>query len=94
MTRYNSLKESDCERLVSGSDDFTLFLWEPGESKKHVARMTGKVERMDGAMMLAFLIGHQQLVVQVCFSPDARLIASASFDKSVKLWEAKTGKSV
>ena len=36
--------------------------------------------------------GHQQLVVDVSFSPDARLIASASFDKSVKLWEAKTGK--
>ena len=27
--------------LVSGSDDFTMFLWKPGESKKPVARMTG-----------------------------------------------------
>ena len=30
------------ERLVSGSDDFTLFLWDPEESKKPLARMTGQ----------------------------------------------------
>ncbi|XP_068946040.1 notchless protein homolog 1 isoform X2 [Petaurus breviceps papuanus] len=64
------------ERLVSGSDDFTLFLWSPSEDKKPLQRM----------------LGHQALINQVLFSPDARIIASASFDKSVKLWEGKTGK--
>lgn len=29
------------ERLVSGSDDFTLFLWEPSVSKKPLSRLTG-----------------------------------------------------
>jgi len=29
------------EWLVSGSDDFTLFLWEPIISKKPLKRMTG-----------------------------------------------------
>ncbi len=29
------------ERLISGSDDFTLFLWEPFISKKPLKRMTG-----------------------------------------------------
>jgi WD40 repeat protein len=29
------------ERLVSGSDDFTLFLWEPSDNKKPLERMTG-----------------------------------------------------
>ncbi|XP_064391619.1 notchless protein homolog 1-like isoform X2 [Halichondria panicea] len=76
LARYNSLKGTEPERMVSGSDDFTLFLWQPGESKKHLARMTG----------------HQQLINEVCFSPNGRLIASASFDKSVKLWDGKTGK--
>ncbi|KYN17648.1 PREDICTED: notchless protein homolog 1 [Trachymyrmex cornetzi] len=63
------------EKLVSGSDDFTLFLWKPEKEKKPIARMTG----------------HQQLINDVKFSPDGRLIASASFDKSIKLWESNTG---
>ena len=37
------------------------------------------------------MIGHQQLVNDVKFSPDSRLIASASFDKSIKIWDGKTG---
>lgn len=63
---------------MSGSDDFTLFLWNPAEEKKPVARMTG----------------HQALVNEVLFSPDTRLLASASFDKSIKIWDGRTGKYV
>lgn len=76
LNRYKAAKESQPERLVSGSDDFTLFLWEPEKSKNSIARMTG----------------HQQLINDVSFSPDTRYIASASFDKSVKLWDGRTGK--
>ncbi|ESO97892.1 hypothetical protein LOTGIDRAFT_209088 [Lottia gigantea] len=76
QARYDAAKGSEPERLVSGSDDFTLFLWTPETEKKSVARMTG----------------HQQLINEVQFSPDTRLIASASFDKSVKLWEGRSGK--
>lgn len=54
LERYNKAKsEKGHERLVSGSDDYTLFLWEPYISKKPLARMTG----------------HQQLINQVAFSP-------------------------
>lgn len=78
LERYNAAKGSGPEKLVSGSDDFTLFLWEPEENKKPIARMTG----------------HQALINEVMFSPDGRLIASGSFDKSVKLWDGKTGKFI
>ena len=64
------------ERLVSGSDDFTLILWAPQADKTPLLRMTG----------------HQQMINHVCFSPDARFFASASFDKKVKVWDGKTGK--
>ncbi|XP_076245673.1 notchless protein homolog 1 isoform X1 [Calliopsis andreniformis] len=73
--QYESVGE---EILVSGSDDFTLFLWKPEREKKSIARMTG----------------HQQLINDVKFSPNGRIIASASFDKSIKLWESNTGKYI
>jgi ribosome assembly protein 4 len=66
------------ERLVSGSDDFTLFLWAPQDTKTPITRLTG----------------HQQMVSHVCFSPDARYMASASFDKKAKIWDGKTGKFI
>lgn len=68
--------ETTSERIVTGSDDFTMFLWDPSATScKPIARLTG----------------HQALVTQVIFSPDGRWIASCSFDKSVKLWNASTG---
>jgi ribosome assembly protein 4 len=42
----------------------------------------------------ARLVGHQQLVNDVRFSPDTRILASASFDKSIRLWDGRTGKYV
>lgn len=63
------------ERLVTASDDFTMYFWEPLKSSKPVCRMTG----------------HQKLVNHVQFSPDGRYIVSASFDNSIKLWDGIKG---
>ena len=76
-TRYEEVLRTSGgqEKLVSCSDDHTLFLWTPGDSAKPVARMTG----------------HQDLIYSVRFSPDGSTIASASQDKSIKLWRARDG---
>ncbi|OMP10062.1 hypothetical protein COLO4_04880 [Corchorus olitorius] len=41
LEEYNKMKGNAPERLVSGSDDFTMFLWEPSVSKHHKVHMTG-----------------------------------------------------
>lgn len=76
VKKYKEFKAGDePERLISGSDDFTLYLWHPTESKHPIKRLTG----------------HQQLVNHIAFSPDGRYFASGSFDKKVKVWCGKSG---
>jgi ribosome assembly protein 4 len=79
LERYQTFRDQQDgghqERLVSGSDDYTLFLWHPISDKHPVKRLTG----------------HQQAVNHIQFSPDGRYFASASFDKKVKLWNGYTG---
>jgi len=71
----NGNGDSGGERLVSGSDDFTLYVWNPAQSKHPLKRLTG----------------HQQAVNHIAFSPDGRYFASASFDKKVKVWNGYSG---
>jgi ribosome assembly protein 4 len=73
------------ERLISASDDNTIFLWDPSAIDPN-SKTTPKP--------LARLLGHQKQVLHVSFSPDGLYIASASFDNSVKLWNARDGKFI
>ena len=75
--RYDKFKEkiNSTEKILTGSDDFTLILWDQKKSNKPLVRMTG----------------HQGIVNDVKFSPNAFYLASASFDKCVKVWNANNG---
>ncbi|KAL9184680.1 hypothetical protein ACHAXT_012650 [Thalassiosira profunda] len=76
VAKYKAFKGSgEPERLLSGSDDFTLMLWHPVDNKRPIKRLNG----------------HQQAVNHIAFSPDGRFFASASFDKKIKLWNGRSG---
>jgi len=76
VEKYKAFKGSgEPERLVSGSDDFTILVWNPIENKRPIKRLTG----------------HQQAINHIAFSPDSRFFASASFDKKVKVWNGRSG---
>ena len=79
LAQYSAAAARGGERMASCSDDFTVMLWSTeGKMKSPIAKLTG----------------HQQPVNHVAFSPDGTLLASTSFDKSVRLWNGVTGKFI
>lgn len=73
------------EKLLSASDDNTIFLWTPSSFDPESNSTPKPVAR---------LLGHQKQVNHVAFAPDGLTIASVSFDNSVKLWSASDGKFI
>ncbi|KAL8945660.1 MAG: hypothetical protein Q9222_007830, partial [Ikaeria aurantiellina] len=70
------------ESFVSASDDRTMYLWVPSPNTM----------KSTPTKPLSRLLGHSGPITHVTFSPlGAQLIASASFDNSIKLWSATTG---
>jgi WD40 repeat protein len=70
----------DGRRIVSGSDDKTIRIWEWDDAKAKFNFLTLK--------------GNEAPVTSVAFSPDGRRIVSGSEDGTIMLWDAASGKRI
>ena len=75
---YSVAFSPDGNRIVSGSDDKTVRMWDADTGQPIGEPLTG----------------HTDGVSSVAFSPDGHRLASGSYDKTVRLWDADTGQPV
>lgn len=90
----NSLATNmDYRNRVAGNTDLVKKITAPSSLKVATCSDDNTVGFLDvDSSELTKLVGHQGVVNHVSFSPDGNLLASASFDKSIKIWCGKTGK--
>ncbi|KIM26984.1 hypothetical protein M408DRAFT_72023, partial [Serendipita vermifera MAFF 305830] len=75
MRVYSVVFSPDGRRIVSGSSDKTIRVW----------------DAQTGELIVEPLQGHKNSVWSVAFSPDGRRIVSGSKDTTIRVWDSKTG---
>lgn len=85
---------SDGSLLATAGSDGTVRLWDPATGLPIRAPFPSRVGPVDAVARPRDRDGHARPVVGLAFSPDGQLLASASTDMTVLLWNPATGRPV
>ncbi|KAI6159279.1 hypothetical protein EDD17DRAFT_1762561 [Pisolithus thermaeus] len=76
----------DGRRLISASDDKTICVWDAD---------SGALQQSPGKIDVPFILqGHNSTIYSLSVSPNGALLASASKDTTVRLWDIQVGKEL
>jgi WD40 repeat protein len=84
----------DGTKIVSGSRDQTIKVWDSGALQPSKSPFLGKKWRLlaclaDKLEMLSEKTNaHSSVIMSVSFSPDGTKIVSGSYDKMIKVWDS------
>jgi WD40 repeat protein/serine/threonine protein kinase len=83
------------DRAITGCEDGKVRLWEiPLSDNQGQGGMGGRQRppRCNEGRLLRVFPGHTHAVTWVAYAPDGKQIFSASLDRTVRIWEPKSGK--
>ena len=82
------------KKRTGGSGNLFCITISPDETRMAIAQTQSILSRNIQTGEEVFLSGHTDSVCFVAFSPDGKRIVSASFDKTIRIWNSDTGETV
>lgn len=79
----------DSRTIASGSDDKTIRLW--CAVTGHPPKVSNPQDPSGAKVTRAPLVGHNNYVYSVAFSPKGNMLVSSSYDEAVLLWDVRSG---